>query len=144
MLPCLESAASKRFDASKADPRTKACPVIVITASGAAVFDEARDAGCAAFFCKPFNLFALDTVIQLLQSPGTTSSSELDSSMAKECSCGQVYSRQARLELPLCGRMFATDSANTTVELRNCACGSTLAPTAPHIVTGAALLARLT
>jgi CheY-like chemotaxis protein len=111
----------------KADPRTRKCPVIVVTASGASLFEEARNAGCDAYFCKPFNIFALDRVIRLITTSGGTLPVAIDALMVKECACGEVYSLEAWLALPLCGRMSITDPAATTAELRNCPCGSTLA-----------------
>src|SRR5580704_12466645 len=39
----------------KADPRTSRCLVIVVTGSGMRSFDDARAAGCDAFFEKPFD-----------------------------------------------------------------------------------------
>jgi two-component system, cell cycle response regulator DivK len=111
----------------KADPRTQNCPVIVVTASGTTLFEEARDAGCDAYFCKPFNIFALDSVIRLARTPGGTLPVAFDSLMVKECSCGEVYSLDTWLALPLCGRMSVAGPTTTTMELRNCRCGSTLA-----------------
>ena len=111
----------------KADPRTRACPIVVVTASGTARFEAAREAGCDAYFCKPFNVFALDTVIRLLRTPGATQPSPMTSRVVKECTCGEAYSYDAWLALRLCGRMHVANPVNTTVELRNCVCGSTLA-----------------
>jgi two-component system, cell cycle response regulator DivK len=44
----------------KDDPRTSTCLVIVMTGHGKIKFEEARAAGCDAFFCKPFEPDALN------------------------------------------------------------------------------------
>lgn len=111
----------------KSDPVTSACPVIVVTASGSSHFEEARSAGCDAYFCKPFNVFALHDVLRLLTGSGEVSPSSCDSGVVKECPCGEAYAMDAWLALPLCGRMRVAEPPDTTLELRNCGCGSTLA-----------------
>ncbi|MGH7286075.1 MAG: response regulator [Polyangiaceae bacterium] len=116
--------ATKRI---KADPLTHDCQVIVVTAGGTSHFDAARRAGCDAYFCKPFNAFALDTVIRTLTTPGDGLPPPRSSGIVKECRCGETYVMDGWLALRLCGRMHVTDAPHTTVELRNCVCGSTLA-----------------
>ena len=50
-LPVLNGIDATRL--IKEDPRTSACLVIVMTGHGKTKFEEARAAGCDAFFCKP-------------------------------------------------------------------------------------------
>ena len=111
----------------KSHPLTQSCRVIVVTAGGSSHFDAARSAGCDAYFCKPFNVFTLDSIIRMLIQPGELAPPSRDSGVIKECPCGESYAMDAWLALPLCGRMRVTNPTDTTVELRNCACGSTLA-----------------
>jgi hypothetical protein len=49
----------------------------------------------------------------------------------KQCGCGATYSAEAWLGLPLVGFMGEGDGP-WRVELRNCACGTTLAVTVPN------------
>jgi CheY-like chemotaxis protein len=105
----------------KADPRTRGCFVLVVTAHGATMFDEARSAGCDAYFCKPFNAFALDRVLRSLSAPPERSRAKV----VKRCGCGQSYTRDRWLALPLCGRVHIP-GASRTLELRNCPCGSSI------------------
>jgi CheY-like chemotaxis protein len=108
----------------KADPRTRSMLVIVVTAYGAAMFDAARQAGCDAYFCKPFNAFALDSVLRQLRAP-RLQSRRLRGAYVKRCGCGRHYTHDAWLALPLCGRMHVPGT-DRTIELRNCSCGSSL------------------
>jgi CheY-like chemotaxis protein len=105
----------------KADPRTRECFVIVATAHGSTMFDEARSAGCDAYFCKPFNAFALDTVLRTLRKAPPRTRGPI----VKRCSCGLDYTRDDWLALRLCGRVHVPRSS-TTIELRNCSCGSSI------------------
>ncbi len=50
----------------KADPRTRDCIVVLVTAHGAAVLEEARAAGGDACLAKPFNPFALERIFRAL------------------------------------------------------------------------------
>lgn len=109
----------------KSDPRMGRCHIIMITAHGDSVFEEARAAGCDAYFCKPFNIFALDSVLRLL-APGAALPEPRNEAVVKVCGCGESYSLDAWLVLPLCGRMHA---GTKTAEIRNCRCGSSLALT---------------
>ena len=111
----------------KADPATRECRVIIVTAGGTSHFDKARNAGCDAYFCKPFNVFALDDVLRLFTTPGEGHVPSRNSGVIKECPCGESYGMDGWLALPLCGRMRVAQPPDTTLELRNCACGSTLA-----------------
>ncbi len=45
------------------------------------------------------------------------------------CSCGQTYTAAAFRNLPLCG--YQADGDGGELELRNCACGSTISRDVP-------------
>jgi len=109
----------------KADPRTRHCLVVVVTAHGASKFGKARTAGCDAYFCKPFNAFALDRVLRMLTTPEERPPRP-PTPVVKRCGCGEEYALEKWLRLPLCGRMHSPHTG-LTVELRNCRCGSSLA-----------------
>jgi two-component system cell cycle response regulator DivK len=109
----------------KSDPRTRDCLVIVVTGHGATMFPEARKAGCDAYFCKPFDVVALDEVLRVL----TTVRAPVRSGSAvivKQCGCGREYNREEWLALSLCGRIHVPRS-DVSLELRNCVCGSSIA-----------------
>jgi CheY-like chemotaxis protein len=109
----------------KSDPRTRDCLVIVVTGHGATMFAEARKAGCDAYFCKPFDVVALDEVLRVL----TTVRGPVRSGSAtivKQCGCGREYNREEWLALSLCGRIHVPRS-DVSLELRNCVCGSSIA-----------------
>ncbi len=109
----------------KEDPRTSGCLVIVMTGHGMKKFEEARAAGCDAFFCKPFDPVALHEVLRTLTSPVEQSKLHLRPEMVKECSCGRQFSLKQWLDLPTCGRMHVP-LRGVVVELRTCVCGSSL------------------
>jgi CheY-like chemotaxis protein len=109
----------------KADARTRACLVVVVTAHGAAMFPEARRAGCDAYFCKPFNAFTLDTVLHVLATARARPRRPEPTAIVKRCGCGREYTQDAWLALPLLGRMH-TPGGGLVVDLRNCACGSSI------------------
>jgi CheY-like chemotaxis protein len=109
----------------KEDPRTSQCLVIVMTGN-AMKLEEARAAGCEAFFCKPFEPAALHEVLRTLLSPLEQARIHVRPEMVKECTCGRQFSLQQWLELPACGRMHVPQRG-VVVELRTClACGSSL------------------
>ncbi len=108
----------------KADARTRQCLVVVVTAHGASKFGAARTAGCDAYFCKPFNAFALDRVLRLLTAREDGPAGP-PTPVVKRCGCGEEYTLERWLRLPLCGRMHSPHTG-LTVELRNCHCGSSL------------------
>lgn len=120
-MPGMDGIAATRI--LKADPRTRAALVIVVTAHGAVKFDEARDAGGDAYFCKPFNPFTLDQVLRARRAPSERQARPV--STYKHCACGRLYTLEQWLALSLCGRMHLPP--RRTIELRNCACGSSLA-----------------
>ena len=109
----------------KADPRTRDCMVIVVTGHGPSMFAAAREAGCDAYFCKPFDAFTLDHVLRVLATArqGTSARSE-STEVVKVCGCGREYTRGSWAGLSLCGRMHAPGIA---LELRHCVCGSSIA-----------------
>jgi CheY-like chemotaxis protein len=109
----------------KADPRTHDCSVIVVTAQGAWMFDEAREAGCDAFFCKPFNAFALDRVLWLLNTPTDSRPWTARRPLVKRCECSRAFTLEEWFALPLCGRVHVLGCA-TVLEFRNCVCGSSI------------------
>jgi CheY-like chemotaxis protein len=110
----------------KADSRTRHCVIIVVTAHGTSMFDQARDAGCDGYFCKPFNAFALDHLLQLRSArPAATRSWFERKHVVKRCECTRAFSLDAWLVLPLCGRM-RLPGAETVLEVRNCVCGSSI------------------
>jgi CheY-like chemotaxis protein len=106
----------------KTDARGRAIFIVLMTAYGTALFDEAREAGCDAYFCKPFNPFALDLVLRALQSPPPRGE---PSAIIKRCGCGRSYTHREWIALPLCGRMHLPGGPEI-LELRNCPCGSSL------------------
>ncbi|HTB73057.1 MAG TPA: response regulator [Polyangiaceae bacterium] len=109
----------------KADPRTSRCVIVVVTGSGMKLFAEARAAGCDAFFGKPFDPSALEHVLRALPSSPEPLVAALPRGVVKRCSCGREYTRNQWFGLPRCGRMHLA-RRDTVVELRNCACGSSL------------------
>jgi two-component system cell cycle response regulator DivK len=109
----------------KADARTRGCLVVVVTAHGTTMFAEARKAGCDAYFCKPFNAFALDGVLHVLTTCRPRPRRPEPTTIVKRCGCGREYTQDAWLALPLRGRMH-TPGGGLVVDLRNCACGSSI------------------
>jgi CheY-like chemotaxis protein len=110
----------------KADPRTSGCLIVVVTGSGMKWFEEARDAGCDAFFGKPFDPSALDHVLRARAPAPEASDPQLPRDVVKRCSCGREFTRAQWAELPRCGRMHLA-RRDAMVELRNCPCGSSMA-----------------
>ena len=109
----------------KEDPRTSACLVVVMTGHGKTKFDEARAAGCDAFFCKPFDPAALNDVLRTLISETEHSKVLERLETVKECSCGRTFSHKQWLDLPSSGRMHLPQRG-VVVEVRTCVCGSSL------------------
>jgi CheY-like chemotaxis protein len=97
----------------RADKRLRATFIIVMTAFGTARHTEAKAAGCDAFLCKPFNPFMLDEILRALRRHPRVD-------IVKRCGCGREYTGSEWSALPVCGTMEG-------IELRNCACGSSLA-----------------
>ncbi len=116
----------------KADPRTSRCLIVVVTGSGMKWFDEARDAGCDAFFGKPFDPSALKHVLRALPSSLEPPVSPLPRGVVKRCSCGREFTGGQWSTLPRCGRMHLA-RRDTVVELRNCPCGSSMALQLDHL-----------
>ena len=110
----------------KADLRTSRCLIIVVTGSGMKWFAEARAAGCDAFFGKPFDPSALEHVLRALPPSPEPAVAALPRDVVKRCACGREFTRSQWLALPRCGRMHLA-RRDKVIELRNCACGSSLA-----------------
>jgi two-component system cell cycle response regulator DivK len=110
----------------KADPRTSRCLIVVVTGSGMKWFDEARAAGCDAFFGKPFDPSAIEHVLRALPSSPEPPVAPLPRDVVKRCSCGAEFTRSQWSALPRCGQMHLA-RRDTVVELRNCPCGSSMA-----------------
>jgi two-component system cell cycle response regulator DivK len=109
----------------KEDPRTSGCMVILMTGHGMKKFEEARAAGCDAFFCKPFDPDALDEVLRTLVSPVEQAKLHVRSDIVKECTCGRQFALKEWSALPCCGRMHVPPRG-VVIELRTCTCGSSL------------------
>jgi CheY-like chemotaxis protein len=110
----------------KADPRTSGCLIVVVTGSGMKWFDEARVAGCDAFFGKPFDPSALEHVLRARPSSPEPPVAELPRDIVKRCSCGREFTRDQWSGLARCGRVHLA-RRDAVVELRNCPCGSSMA-----------------
>jgi CheY-like chemotaxis protein len=87
--------------------------VVAMTGAGDRYFDEAHAAGCDGFLCKPFNPFVLEEILGALRR-------RKDGEVVKRCGCGREHTRRSWKSLRLVGTMEGA-------ELRNCACGSTIA-----------------
>jgi CheY-like chemotaxis protein len=109
----------------KADSRTRDCLVIVVTAHGVTMFDAARTAGCDAYFSKPFNAFALDRVLRLLETPPSSHPPRPRGGVVRRCECRREFAFEAWGSLPLSGRLHVPGSS-TVLELRNCPCGTSI------------------
>jgi DNA-binding response OmpR family regulator len=109
----------------KVDPRTRDCLVIVVTAHGASMFDAARQAGCDAYFSKPFNALGLDRVLRLLESPPSSRPPRSREGVVRRCECWREFTFKAWTSLALCGRLYVPRSC-TVLEMRNCPCGSSI------------------
>ena len=87
--------------------------VVAMTGRGQTDFDVVRDSGCDALLCKPFNPYVLEEILEAL-------GRRKDTEIVKRCSCGHEYTRSGWKALRVVGTMGP-------VELRNCACGSSIA-----------------
>jgi CheY-like chemotaxis protein len=128
-MPVLDGIDATRL--IKSDPRTKGCLVIVVTAHGPGLFDDARAAGADAYVCKPFNPFMLDTILRTFSSQNKGATAEARPVIVKTCGCGRTFSRLQWHGLSLLGRMHVPRS-DEVIELRNCTCGSSLALEPTH------------
>ncbi len=109
----------------KEDPRTRGCLVLVMTGNGIKSLDEARAAGCDAFFRKPFDPAAIDKFLRKLTCSADQALVHVRPEMVKECTCGRQFSLAQWLELPAGGRMHVPQRG-VVIELRTCTCGSSL------------------
>jgi CheY-like chemotaxis protein len=87
--------------------------VVVMVPLGASSLADAGAVRCDAFVAKPFDAVALERLLAEVRA-------KKGREIVKRCGCGRVWSRDEWKQLPLCGTMRG-------VELRNCACGSSLA-----------------
>lgn len=87
--------------------------VVAMTGHGERYYDRARDSGCDAFLCKPFNPYVLEELLEALRR-------RKDTEVVKVCACGREYTRSGWKSLPVVGSMGS-------FELRNCRCGSSIA-----------------
>ncbi len=111
----------------RADPRTSGCIIVVVTGRGMERMQEATDAGCDAFICKPFDASALDLALRARVGAGDVEPTfAVQGDVIKRCACGRDLTRKQWLALPMCGRM-QRPHRRSHYELRNCTCGSTLA-----------------
>jgi CheY-like chemotaxis protein len=110
----------------KADPRTRDCLVVVVTGSGMKCFAAASEAGCDVFCRKPFDPTAIVHVLPAVMKPAAPQGETLPRDVVKRCSCGREFTRAQWFSLERCGRMHLVQR-RAVVELRNCACGSSMA-----------------
>ncbi len=110
----------------KADPRTRDCPIVVVTGSGTKWFAAAREAGCDAFFGKPFDPSALRHVLRATAESERLCEEPLARDLVKRCGCGRTFTRPQWSALASCGRMLLRRD-DAVVEVRHCVCGSSLA-----------------
>lgn len=87
--------------------------VVAMTGLAERYFAAARESGCDAFLCKPFNPYVLEEILDAVRR-------RKGSEVVKRCACGREYTRADWLALGRVGNMGP-------VELRNCTCGSSLA-----------------
>jgi CheY-like chemotaxis protein len=104
----------------KADIHSRDCLIIAVSASDPSVFPEVRAAGCDAYFCKPFDAFALHGILRILRGAPRPARS---TAHAKRCACGRAHTREAWLGLRFCGAMHLPGTGEL-VEVRDCLCGS--------------------
>jgi CheY-like chemotaxis protein len=110
----------------KADVNTRGCLIIAVSARDPSAFPEARAAGCDAYFCKPFDAFALQGILRVLRGAARPARP----AGAKRCACGRAHTREAWLGLRFCGAMHLSTTGDV-LEVRDCVCGSPIVmPTA--------------
>ncbi|MGH7437354.1 MAG: response regulator [Polyangiaceae bacterium] len=97
----------------RADEDLRATCIIIMTAFGDSKYAEAVGVGCDAFLCKPFNPSLLEDILSARFGGGAHD-------VVKRCACGREYTRAQWSALPFCGAMLG-------IELRTCACGSSIA-----------------
>jgi CheY-like chemotaxis protein len=107
----------------KTEPRTRECLVVLVSARGAAVFDEARRAGCDACFSKPFDPFSFGRIFKMLTIPPPRRTRP---PTAARCTCNRVYTIDQWPSLALKGAL-RLPSTRESYEIRGCACGSSIA-----------------
>lgn len=107
----------------KAESRTRKCLVILVSAKGTAMFDEARRAGCDACFSKPFDPFSFGRIFKMLTAPPPRRTRP---PTAARCTCNRVYTVDQWPSLALKGAM-QLPSTLENYEIRACACGCSIA-----------------
>jgi CheY-like chemotaxis protein len=116
----------------KAEARTRECLVILVSAKGPAVFDEARRAGCDACFSKPFDPFAFGRIFKMLTIPPPR---RIRPPTAARCVCSRVYTIDQWPSLALKGSL-RLPSTRESYEIRACACGSSIAVPVTSFASG--------
>lgn len=116
----------------KADARTRDSLVIIVTSQDPSVFPQGRNAGCDAYFCKPFDAFTLSSILRVLT--GQTQVAKRRAAATKRCVCGRGYARDQWLGLRLWGAMHIPGSGET-IEVRDCPCGSPVLMSAEEVWT---------
>ena len=104
----------------KADSRIRDAFVILVTSRGPEVFDEARAAGCDAYFCKPFNAFTFGSILKMLT---TRPAHGRRSGLVLRCACRRSYTHDIWATLRLCGAISLPNS-DEILEVRHCHCGN--------------------
>lgn len=112
----------------KADTNTRDCLIIAVSARDPSVFPEVRAAGGDAYFCKPFDAFALHGILKILQGAPRPARSMA----GRRCACGRSHTREAWLGLRFYGAMHLPTTGER-LEVRDCLCGSPVVmPAAAH------------
>ncbi len=107
----------------KAEARTRACLVILVSAKGTAMFAEARAAGCDACFAKPFDPFSFGRIFRMLTAPPPR---RTRAPTAARCTCNRVYTSEQWPALTLKGAL-QVPTTSEVYEVRACQCGSSIA-----------------
>jgi CheY-like chemotaxis protein len=111
----------------KALARTHDCLVIVVTGRGTDFLEQARAAGCDAYFCKPFNAFLLEAIVRISKALGEH---ERKTPRIRRCACRREYTPDSWSRLQFCGRIFrrmgGCSSSGQALEVRICPCGSAI------------------
>jgi two-component system cell cycle response regulator DivK len=111
----------------KADTNTRDCLIIAVSARDPSVFPQVREAGCDAYFCKPFDAFALHGILRILRGGPRPARSGMT---GRRCACGRAHTREAWLALRFCGAMHLPNTGER-LEVRDCFCGSPVVMPAP-------------
>ena len=111
----------------KALAQTHDCLVIVVTGRGADFLEQARAAGCDAYFSKPFNAFLMEAI---LRTSGALGERVHKTPKIMRCPCRREYTPESWSRLQFCGRIFCRmsgcSSSDQALEVRTCPCGSAI------------------